>query len=211
LGLGALVLVVLGIACIPLLQMTRVAAAQGGSGSEAAGVIDRFEQARSRRDFDAALAFFADDATITDRGSQTYRGKEEIRRYLQLVGNRGRSPVVSNRRANGTRVTWTERLAGQATLTFELNAEAVVREGKIRSLAYTALGAAGRADPAIDGRAQLPAFVGLASVLVMLAGGVGLVSLAGARPSTGVWHSQLRGRLVHELGAWSASQRRPLG
>ena len=205
-GLAVAAVVLVGLAVAPLVLLPpRPVRAQPGP--DPAGIIDGLEQARSRRDFDAALAYFADDATVTDRGSQTYHGKGEIRRYFQLVASRGRQPAVVNRRVSGNRVQWTERGAGQTSLVFELSAEAVIRDGKIRSLSFAAAGTPGRPDPSLDGRTTLPAFVGFGAVLLVLAGLLTLSTRprARARPE-----SRLQGRLLDELGAWAAV-RQPSG
>jgi ketosteroid isomerase-like protein len=204
-GLGAVVLVLVGVAALQLLLWPHVVGAQPAA--DPGSIVDGLEQARLRRDFDGALSYFAEDATVTDRGSQVYRGKDEIRRYFQLVASRGRQPAVVNRRVNGDRVLWTERAAGQTSLIFELSAEAIVRDGKVRSLSFAAAGTAGRPDPNADGRTTLPSFVGLGAVLVTLLGLVTLSSgLGGARPRP---DSRLKGRLLDQLGAWRRSANEP--
>src|ERR1700716_1401448 len=187
--------------------------ARAQAGSDPAAIITAYEMARNRRDLDAALGYFADDATISQR-STTFAGKDEIRKFLDGVSTRSRFVVISDRHSNGNRVTWTERsggtgvngqtaasqsqaqprpagaqgLTGAAAANAGLNAnlanggvngnasgfvvtvEAVVQDGKIRSVAYLAAAAPGRIDPAVEGRAQLPASVGLGAVMtVMLA------------------------------------------
>src|SRR5437868_5916728 len=82
--------------------------AKAQAGSDPAAVITAYEMARNRRDLDAALAFFSDDASITQR-TTTYAGKDDIRKFLEAVSTRSRFIVVSDRRTSGNRVTWTER------------------------------------------------------------------------------------------------------
>jgi hypothetical protein len=190
----------------------RSAVAQGGP--EPATVVDGFEQARNRRDVEATLAFFADDATLTDRTSRIYRGKDEIRGYFQQLAARGRGLTLAsvNLRVNGPEVTWTERPPNQNAGGFEINVDAVVREGKIRSLTYSSSASvAQRIDPALDARGSVPPLVGVLAVLLTLGGAISLVSTAGGRRPAPGRESQLRGRLVTELATWRADQRRSLG
>lgn len=163
------------------------------------GVVDAYERARSMRNVDAALAVFADDAVVrlVDRGTVSFTGKTDIRRFLQDVGVRNVPLLISSRHVVGTTVTWTERDQFQAQTAVDLSAEAVVQDGKIKSLLYrvgTAVTAEGR--PA-EAPARLPAAMALAVVV-----GLGVVLLAAAslgsrrRPSG----SKLRGKLMTSLG-----------
>jgi hypothetical protein len=201
-----------------------VSLAGAQAGGDPATVIAAYEMARNRRDFDAALTYFADDAWITTRSS-TYSGKDEIRKYLDSP-TRSRFVVVSDRRASGTRINWTERsgTTNSATQTqtgvqaqrpsaaegvsanpsaYVVNVEAVVQDGKIRSLTFLATTTPLRPDPALEGRAQLPASIGLGAVLVVLLGTL-LVASIGLRRSTS--RSTLQGRLMHDLQGWSAAR-----
>jgi hypothetical protein len=214
--------------------------AKAQAGGDPAAVITAYEMARNRRDLDAAVSYFADDATISQR-TTTFSGKEEIRKFLEGVSTRSRFVVVSDRRTSGTHVSWTERSGSQgpspqpqpaqqgpanlanpgtnATRTgttstssinsaatvnpFAVTVEAVVQDGKIRSLAYMAANQPARVDPALDGRAQLPASVGLGAVMVVLLGIVAIASMGlrrSTRPST------LQGRLMQDLQGWSAAR-----
>ncbi len=207
-------------------QLASMAKAQAGV--DPAVVVSAYEMARNRRDIDTALAYFADDATINQR-STTFAGKEEIRKFLDGISARSRFVVVSDRRVSGTRVTWTERAGTQGpspqgqpmalaqsqaagggpngagnTNAFVVSVEAVVQDGKIHSLAYLPANQPLRADPALDGRAQLPASVGLGAVLAVLLG-VLMVASAGLT-RRGASPSSLRGRLLHDLQGWSAAR-----
>src|SRR5260370_33661072 len=98
-GVGVATLMVSGVvACM----------ARAQAGSDPAAIITAYEMARNRRDLDAALAYFADDATISQR-STTFTGKDEIRKFLDGVSTRSRFVVISDRHTNGNRVTWSER------------------------------------------------------------------------------------------------------
>ena len=66
---------------------------------------------------------------------------------------------------------------------FQVNVEAVVQDGKIRSLNYLPSAQPLRADAALDGRAQLPASVGLAAVLALLLSVVMIASTGLRRPA----------------------------
>jgi hypothetical protein len=189
--------------------------------TDPAAVITAYEMARNRRDVDTALSYFADDAVISQRNA-TYAGKEEIRKFLDGVSARARFIVISDRHIEGSHVSWTERSGGAASggpttrpaqgfsgilmtpSAFTINVEAVVQDGKIQSLAYAFGGQAARADPALDGRAQLPAGLGLAAVMAVL-----LTILMVA--STGVGYrgrpsSSLRGRLMQDLRGWASAR-----
>jgi hypothetical protein len=197
------------------------------TGGDPAAVITAYEMARNRRDVDAALSYFADEATISQR-TTTYSGKEEIRRFLDGVSTRSRFIVVSDRKTNGSRVSWTERSGGPVTgqpqgqvpapqgpsagassatnvttSGFAVTVEALVQDGKIRSLSYMAANQAARPDPALEGRAQLPAAVGLASVAVVFGGVIAFASMGLRRHSSA---STLHGRLMQDLRGWTAAR-----
>lgn len=203
-GLGALLLLSTGI-------LGSMANAQAGPGDPEA-VITSYEMARNRRDIDAALSYFADDATIVQR-SATFTGKDEIRKFLEGSAGRGRFVVVSDRHTVGNQVTWTERSAGggfgtqaqvQGLSGFQVTVEAFVQDGKIRTLSYSAFGQTPQAPIVVDSHGQVPAAFGLASVMALL---LGVVLLA----STGVGRavgapSRLRGTLLHDLRGWAAAR-----
>src|SRR5712691_10954259 len=98
-GVGIAALVISGL-------VASMATAQ--SGGDPSGVVSAYEMSRNRRDIDTALSYFADDATINQRAT-TFTGKDEIRKFLDGIAARSRFVVVSDRRVNGSHVTWTER------------------------------------------------------------------------------------------------------
>jgi hypothetical protein len=196
-------------------------------------VITGYEMARNRRDLDTALSYFADNAVITQRNTN-FSGKDEIRKYLDTVTSRSRFVVVTDRHTSGNIVTWTERSTLQppepstrpgggtsfygrtgapgqtqspgVTLQngFAVTVEAVVQDGKIQSLAYVFGTPAARSDPSLDGRAQLPAVIGLVAVLIVLLGAVSIVSMGWRRAAS--VDSSLRGRLLQDLRGWAAAR-----
>jgi hypothetical protein len=170
---------------------------------EAMAVVTAYEMARNRGDLDVAVTYFADDGTLTQR-STTYTGRDEIRRYLQAATARGRFVVISNRRLNGNQLTWTERPASQNVNGVEVTVEAVVQDGKIKALAYNGTLAPARSELSVDGRAQLPALLGMASVVLLL-GGLILLTSTGL-PHTSLPQSRLRGRLMQDLQVWRAAR-----
>jgi ketosteroid isomerase-like protein len=229
-GIGVAALAVSGL-------VTSMARAQAGDPS---AVIVAYEMARNRRDLDAALTYFADDATISQRNT-TFSGKEEIRKFLEGVAARSRFIVVSDRHAVGNRVTWTERSSTQApgpqgppavtqgqaqaqaqgftgvanagtpnvtpggqNAASQVNVEAVVQDGKIRSMAFLMPNQPTRLDPSLEGRAQLPAAIGLGGVLILMFGVLAVASMSLRRGGAGA--STLRGRLMHDLRGWSAAR-----
>jgi hypothetical protein len=169
------------------------------------GVLVAFELARNRGDLDAALSYFASDAVVVQRSAR-FNGRDEIRTFLQAAPNRGRATVIANRRQDGSRVTWNERIGSPNANTGDVNAEAVVLEGKIRSLVYNGILPGQRFDGALDARSQLPATLGLGSVLFVLLGMVGVIAsgLGHARRAP----SSLQGRLMHDLRGWTETTAR---
>jgi ketosteroid isomerase-like protein len=88
--------------------------------------------------------------------------------------------------------------------TFSVNVEAVVQDGKILSLAYVFGSQAPRVDPSVDGRAELPASVGLVAVLGVLLS-VLMVASTGLRRASPV-ASSLQGRLMQDLRGWASAR-----
>jgi ketosteroid isomerase-like protein len=198
--------------------------ARAQPGLEPAAIVTAYEMARNRHDLDAAVAYFADDAAIHQR-STVFAGKDEIRKFLDGTSARARFVVISDRHVSGNRVMWTERTntntqgalgreqaqaqgpngipvgSGSA---FVVSVEALVQDGKIHSLAYVYAGQPLRTDPALEGRAQLPASVGLGAVMVVLLGVVMVASVGLSRRRGSA--SSLRGRLMQDLQGWSAAR-----
>jgi hypothetical protein len=87
---------------------------------------------------------------------------------------------------------------------FLVTVEAVVQDGKIQSMSYIFGSQVPRPDPALEGRAQLPASVGLAAVLALLAGVV-LIASTGLGRRTRV-SSRLHGHLMQDLRGWAAAR-----
>jgi hypothetical protein len=207
--------------------------AKAQAGTDPAAVITAYEMARNRRDLDAALTYFADDATVSQRATM-YAGKDEIRKFLDTASARSRFVVVSDRHSSGNRVTWSERTGGATTTqgqsqggglngalvasnsggttsAFVVNVEAVVQDGKIRSVAYLSGNQVARLDPALDGRAQLPATAGLGAVALVLLGALTIASIGGGWRRPALTDSSLRGHLLRDLRGWSATrQQQPL-
>ncbi|MGI9148861.1 MAG: nuclear transport factor 2 family protein [Chloroflexota bacterium] len=207
-GVGVAALIVSGV-------LASMAAAQAGA--DPAAVITAYETARNQHDVDTALSYFADDATVSQR-STTYSGKDDIRKYLDGNSARARFVVVSDRQTAGNHISWTERSGGQgpgqqgqalngplaSSQAFQISVEAIVQDGKIRSIAYLPSAQPAQADPALDGRAQLPAGVGLAAVLGLLFSAVLIASTGIGRPAGEA--SSLQGRLMQDLRGWSAAR-----
>jgi SnoaL-like domain len=207
-----------GVACL-VASGVLVTLARAQATGDPAAVIAAYEAARNQRDLDLALSYFADDATLTQRNT-TFTGKVDIRKFLEGFSTRARFNTVSDRQVNGTRVTWTERAsgpgtepqtrppqglnAGTAASGFTFGVEAVVQDGKIRSITYLPPNQAPRTDPSLDGRAQLPATIGLAAIVAILGGIVLIASVGLQRGATTA--STLRGRLLQGLRGWSAAR-----
>jgi hypothetical protein len=180
-------------------------AQQQPAGADPAGVVASFEEARNRGDVDAALRYFAPDATIRSR-TTLMTGHDEIRRYLEGQTSRGRFPSVANRRVDGSRVTWAERAGtvGPTTALPETLVEATVAEGKIKAIVYQPAAAAQRSAASLDARGQIPALVGMGSVMVLLLGSVLVASTRFGHPAA--QPSSLRGRLMQDLRGWRTAR-----
>jgi hypothetical protein len=87
---------------------------------------------------------------------------------------------------------------------FLVTVEAVIQDGKIQSMSYVFGSQVPRPDPALEGRAQLPAGIGLAAVLAVLAGVVLVASMGVGRTSR--VNSSLRGHLMQDLQGWAAAR-----
>ncbi len=109
------------------------------------------------------------------------------------------SPAFSGRPGAGQPTTTVTPQAG-----FLVTVEAVVQDGKIQSMSYIFGSQVVRPDPALEGRAQLPASVGLAAVLAVLAGVV-LIASTGVRRTTQAT-STLHGHLMQDLQGWAAAR-----
>jgi hypothetical protein len=170
-------------------------------------MVDNFEAARSRRDIEAVLAFFTDDATVRDRSGREHVGRDQIRQFLLLTASRGRTTAVGVHDVGANRVAWTERVTTQIS-NLEFNVEAVVQDGKIKALIYGEGGQAGRVEALTDTSGALPAFLGLGAVAVVLSAGLATVSLGLPRRDLGT--SALQGQLVAGLHEWATTRRRPM-
>jgi len=168
-------------------------------------IVDSFERARNQKNVDAALAYFADDAVVrlVERGTVTFTGRTEIRRFLQNVGVRSPAVVTSNRHVVGNTVTWTERDQGQLMTAIDLTVEAFVQDGKIKSLVYRVAAPAAADARAADGPARLPAVFALGAVAAL---GLLLLGVASLAPRRRASSSTLHGKLVSALGEWGSAQ-----
>ena len=172
---------------------------------EPIAVLDALLAARNARDIDTALALFTDNATISDR-AQMYSGREEIRRFLQTIGSRGRNVLAVSRNVRGERVTWTERFSG-AQSGPDVRVEAVIREGRIRSLVYAPLGNSARVEPS-PAAGSLPPLLAPGVVLVLVAGVAVVMSIGGAPRQTAAGRPS--GAMVAGLRAWTAARKPPI-
>jgi hypothetical protein len=101
--------------------------------------VELFQTAWNTHDADAVLAFFTEDAVVTDNGR--FEGKDAIRRWLQArFDERLRIAVGTDYRVDATTVHWTARLStftsrALGALPLEARIQTAIREGKIA--AYT--------------------------------------------------------------------------
>src|SRR5215471_13276331 len=89
-----------------ILSAVVVSLARAQAGGDPAAVITAYEMARNRRDIEAALSYFADNAVISQRNT-TFAGTDEIRKFLDGISTRASFIVVSDRHASGNKVSWT--------------------------------------------------------------------------------------------------------
>ena len=179
--------------------LVHAAHAQGGNPS---AVVSRYEDAWSDRDIDAALNQFAEDAVITlhDARTRTLSGSYQIREFLRASSLGSLPTLTTVRHIDGTTVTWSERTQtnGQVLSSAELTVEAVVEDGKIKSLVYRPGTLVSGSTSAATEMTPESAATALAALVLF---GLGLLSLATARPRMGSG-SHLRGRLVRHLYGW---------
>jgi len=117
--------------------------------SDPATVLAALDAALTAHDLGAALALFADDAVVRyeppppSPAPDRYKGKQEVRGLLERLIAQGVRVEAEGYSAAGERATSRgravyaaghERLGGNPVL---LEAEALVREGKIASLTFT--------------------------------------------------------------------------
>jgi ketosteroid isomerase-like protein len=122
-----------------------VAAAACGSAppaSDPGSAIKGFYNAFNTRDVDRALTFLADDAVMAEYVGATYQGKPEIRSTLQFEAGRSLQMEISNLRVSGDKVTYHIKVSvgSEAALAREVDVEAIVQGGKIKSFVDVAAG-----------------------------------------------------------------------
>jgi hypothetical protein len=183
-----------------LLSIASVAAAQV---TDPPVIVDAFERARTQGRLDDALSYFADDATVVlmDRGASPVVGKNSIRGFLQVT--RGTPPLImSDRHVVGNTVTWTERHPGQRPV--DLSVQALVEDGKIRSLTYRLAAPAAVAVPETDAAARISAPLAMSGVALLA---VSLLVAASLTPRRQPSASALRGKLMASLSEFGARAR----
>jgi hypothetical protein len=176
--------------------------------ADAAGsIVDNYEAARSRRDIEAVLAFFTDDAIVRDRSGREHVGKDQVRQFLMLTASRGRTSANGVHDLGPNRVGWAERVTTQIS-NLEFNVEAVIQDGKFKALIYGEGSQAGRVEPLTDTSGALPAYFGLGAIAVVVSAGLAMVSVG--LPRRPLVPSALQGQLVTGLHEWTATRRRPM-
>lgn len=170
-----------------VLSAPGTAAAQG---ADPLSVVNAFNAASIARDVDAELALFADDATASFPGQPEpnfFKGKEEIRKWLETDTGNNIHLEVSNLKVVGNKVTWNAVVSDDELrklgVALEGSAEATVENGKIKAFTFAIsaesvakLNAAIAQLPTTGGEPQpSPAWlIALVGIAVMLAGLVAL-------------------------------------
>jgi ketosteroid isomerase-like protein len=118
-----------------------LAACQGADATavpDPAAVMADYTAAINAHDLEKALSLVADDA-VYSRAAGDFRGKEEIRGFIQdLIDRDVRVELVGERQVSGERVTWTSRVSLRdpqnpdgPRLEIVNQSESTVRNGKI--------------------------------------------------------------------------------
>jgi hypothetical protein len=107
-------------------------------------VFNLFHTAVNAHDVDAALAFFAHDAVVqfpNQPPPNIYRGKAEIRAWLQGDADQHIQVTTEQLNVAGDKLTWIAKVVTDDVrrlgIVIEGPAEAVVQGGKIKSFAFT--------------------------------------------------------------------------
>jgi hypothetical protein len=181
--------------------------AAGATGVSPCAVVDSFERAFAQSDFDGALAQLAPDAVVTvhDPKTRALTSREQILQLLQFTAIRGAPILTAPCQVADNTVTWSERPDKDAPNTNDVTVQAVVQNGKIRSLVYRPGRLAEQLGAPTSGDTVVSQGVGMNFAAVVLLG-LGLLSLATVIPHSRS-DSNLRGRLLRDLRHWRPSVR----
>ncbi len=108
-------------------------ATQPAAAADPAPVIIGFTDAINNGNLDAAMAFFADNATFTDPEGKVSTGKDAIRNVFREQIRLGNKLRAENIQATADAVTWI-MLTTSGTTTLEADARAVIQNGQFQSL-----------------------------------------------------------------------------
>ncbi len=97
-------------------------------------VVKNFYDARNAKNVDAAMAFFTDDAVVTNPFGAKYVGKTEIRPLVQSDADMNRQFELSNIQATGSKVTYHLKFLTGGNPGLEYDYETVVQGDKIISV-----------------------------------------------------------------------------
>src|SRR5439155_4525464 len=97
------------------------------------------------RNIGGALALFSDDAVVTllpVSGQSSFRGKAEIRKWLDFNVAQNIQLLSSGHEVSGDRVRWTYQMSADdlqalGIASIDVQAEAVIQNGRIKALAIT--------------------------------------------------------------------------
>ena len=148
---------------------------------------------------------FAADAVVTDRLGHEHAGTDEIRRLLHIATSRGRALAITERTVSGDHVYWVEQ-AATPDLNFAFGVEAVVKDGRIMSLAYHDRGPQVLSTEQPTPGTPVPSSLGLALPLLVLLIAVMILSL---QPSRAASTSRGRTVLLARLRQWRLARRSP--
>lgn len=168
-------------------------------------VIDRYATARNRRDLSGLLSLFADDAAVTESNGRTYVKRSDLRRMLQQGMYRGESVSIANRHQVGHFVSW-EEIVRYGTSGLIVRTRAVIRDGRIKALAYGEGSLPHTTSEMPPVREELPAVLGSSCVVLFMTGALLLlIALSGCRRHSN--DSFGNGLLLRDLRRWTESRR----
>jgi hypothetical protein len=168
-------------------------------------VVDRYVNARNRGDVNAIVSLFADEATVTWSNGRSYAGQPEVRRLMQQGIFRGESILIANRRQVGDHVSWDEQVRYPGS-TLGVKARAIIRDGRILSLAYGTASLLEGQSEAQSARTGFPALTGFGAVAIVLVGAFTLL-LACTQPERGSASRPQRRNLMPSLKRWNETRR----
>jgi hypothetical protein len=131
--------------------------------------------------------------------------RAEVRWLMQQGIYRGESVLIANRRQLGDSVSWEEHIRYHGS-SRSVQARAIIRDGRIKSLAYGTASPLEGTDAAASARTGIPALTGLGTVAFFLVGAFALL-LVCTRPEHGLTSRSKKRELMPGLRRWNEAHR----